>query len=79
MLFKTLFRSQIGGKMSKPVEVGSLKVGGYMVIDDQPCKIVSITKSKPGKHGESIKDKLEVGTEIEYWKILGRIKIVRAK
>ena len=130
--------------MSKPVGVGSLKVGGYMVIDNQPCKIVNITKSKPGKHGaakariiaigtfdgvkrsivkpvdantevplvdkrvgqvftlnpnsvqimdletyeyvdapypddESVKTKLEVGTEIEYWKIMGRIKIVRAK
>ena len=130
--------------MSKPVDVGSLRVGGYMVIDDQPCRIVDITKSKPGKHGaakarivaigtfdgvkrsivkpvdakteipivdkrpgqvfalnpsgvqimdletyeyidapfpddESIKNKLEVGAEIEYWKILGRIKITRVK
>ena len=130
--------------MSKPVDVGSLRVGGYMIIDDSPCRIVDITKSKPGKHGaakarivaigtfdgvkrsivkpvsataevplvdkragqvftlnpngvqimdletyeyvdapypddESIKGKLEVGTEIEYWKILGRIMIVRAK
>ena len=130
--------------MSKPVDVGSLRVGGYMIADDQACRIVSITKSKPGKHGaakarivaigvfdgvkrslvkpvdanaeipiidkrpgqvfslnpnsvqimdletyeyvdapypeeEDLKAKLTVGTEIEYWKILGRIKIVRAK
>ena len=24
-----------------------------MIIDDEPCKIVSITTSKPGKHGEA--------------------------
>jgi translation initiation factor 5A len=115
-----------------------------MIVDDYPCRIVDITKSKPGKHGaakarivaigvfdgvkrslvkpvdanaeipiidkrtgqvfsinpnsvqimdletydyvdapfpeeEDLKAKLTVGTEIEYWKIMGRIKIVRAK
>ena len=130
--------------MSKPVSVGSLRVGGYMIIDNEPCRIVDIAKSKPGKHGsakarivaigvfdgvkrsfvkpvdnnvevpmidkrpgqvftlnpnsiqimdletyeyvdapfpeeEDLKAKLTVGTEIEYWKILGRLKIVRAK
>ena len=115
-----------------------------MIIDNEPCRIVGITKSKPGKHGsakarivaigvfdgqkrqfvkpvdsnaeipmidkrpgqvftvnpnsvqimdletyeyvdapfpeeEDLKAKLTVGAEIEYWKILGRIKIVRAK
>ena len=129
--------------MSKPVDVGRLRVGGYMIVDDQACRIVDITKSKPGKHGaakarivaigvfdgvkrslvkrvdansevpmidkrpgqvfsvnpngiqimaletyeyvdapfpeEDLKAKLTVGVEIEYWKIMGRIKIVRAK
>jgi translation initiation factor 5A len=130
--------------MSKPVDVGSLRVGGYMIIDNEPCRIVDITKSKPGKHGsakarivaigvfdgqkrqfvkpvdsnaeipiidkrpgqvftvnpnsvqimdletydyvdapfpeeEDLKAKLTVGAEIEYWKIMGRVKIVRAK
>ena len=130
--------------MSKPVDVGSLRVGGYMIIYNEPCRIVDITKSKPGKHGsakarivaigvfdgqkrqfvkpvdsnaeipiidkrlgqvftvnpnsvqimdletyeyvdapfpeeEDLKAKLTVGTEIEYWKIMGRVKIVRAK
>ena len=36
---------------TKPVELGSLKEGQYLIIDDVPCKIVNITKSKPGKHG----------------------------
>ncbi len=37
--------------MSKPVDVGSLKVGQYVIIDDEPCRIVEYEKSKPGKHG----------------------------
>jgi translation initiation factor 5A len=133
-----------GECMSKPVDVGSLRVGGYMIIDNEPCRIVDIAKSKPGKHGsakarivaigvfdgqkrqfvkpvdsntevplidkrvgqvfavnpngiqimdletyeyldapfpdeEDLKAKLTPGVEIEYWKILGRVKIVRAK
>lgn len=35
------------------VEVSSLKVGKYVLIDDAPCKIVDLSKSKPGKHGEA--------------------------
>ncbi|MBI5061001.1 MAG: translation initiation factor IF-5A [Candidatus Aenigmarchaeota archaeon] len=31
--------------------MGDLKIGKYVIIDDHPCKIVSIDKSKPGKHG----------------------------
>ncbi len=130
--------------MSKPVDVGSLRVGGYMIIDNEPCRIVDITKSKPGKHGsakarivaigifdgvkrsivkpvdanvevpiiekrsgqvfainpssvqimdletyeyldapfpedEELKAKLTSGVEIEYWRILGKLKIVRVK
>lgn len=34
-------------------EVRNLRPNGYMIIDDEPCKIMSITKSKPGKHGEA--------------------------
>jgi translation initiation factor 5A len=130
--------------MSKPVDVGSLRVGGYMIIDGEPCHIVDITKSKPGKHGSAkarivaigvfdnmkrqfvkpvdlnaevpiidkrmgqvfavnpngiqimdletyeyldapfpedaeLKAKLVPGVDIEYWKILGRMKIIRSK
>ncbi len=130
--------------MSKPVDVGSLRVGGYMIIEGEPCHIVDIQKSKPGKHGsakaritaigifdgvkrsfvkpvdlgaeipiidkrtgqvfavnpngvqimdmetyeyfdapfpqeEELKSKLVAGAEIEYWKILGKTKIMRVK
>jgi len=39
--------------MSKPVDVGSLRVGSYVMVDDEPCRIVDLTKSKPGKHGST--------------------------
>ncbi|MDI6847868.1 MAG: translation initiation factor IF-5A [Candidatus Bathyarchaeia archaeon] len=130
--------------MSKSVDVGSLRNGGYVTVDGEPCRIVDITKSKPGKHGsakarivaigifdgvkrsfvkpvdanvevpminkrsgqvfavtssgvqvmdletyeyldapfpeeEELKAKLVPGVEIEYWRILGRVKIVRTK
>jgi len=39
--------------MSKPAEIGTLKVGSYVIIDNEPCRIVSYTKSKPGKHGSA--------------------------
>ena len=130
--------------MSKPVELGSLKVGSYIVIDGEPCRIVEMTKSKPGKHGsakarvvaigifdgvkrsivkpvdaqvevpivekragqvlsimpeavqlmdletyevfeaplpeeEELRAKMAPGVEVEYWRILGRAKIMRVK
>ena len=114
------------------------------MIDGEPCRIMDVTKSKPGKHGaakarivaigvfdgqkrqfvkpvdanaevpiidkrpgqvfavnpsgvqimdletyeyldapfpeeEDLKSKLVAGVEVEYWKILGKVKIVRTK
>lgn len=40
-------------------EVRKLKEGRYMVVDDEPCEILSISTSKPGKHG-SAKARIEV-------------------
>ena len=34
-------------------EIRSLKVGRYIVIDGEPCKLVEYITSKPGKHGEA--------------------------
>lgn len=34
-------------------EVRELKEGRYMLIDGEPCKIINISTSKPGKHGEA--------------------------
>jgi translation initiation factor 5A len=125
------------------MELGSLKVGSYIIIDNEPCRIVSYDHSKPGKHGsakariaaigvfdgskhsmvspvsanidvplidkrsgqiismsgqtlqimdletfevfeteaadDEMKDKIRQGGEVEYWKVLERIKVVRVK
>jgi len=37
----------------KVVRAGSLKVGSYVMIDGEPCEIVELSKSKPGKHGSA--------------------------
>ncbi len=130
--------------MSKPMELGALKVGSYVIVDDEACRIVGYAKSKPGKHGsakarvvavgvfdggkrtfvkpvsaqvevpiiekrggqvlallpnavqvmdletyeifeapppgeEDFRSKLASGVEVEYWRILGKIRIMRKK
>jgi len=130
--------------MSKPVSIGSLKVGHHVLIENEPCRIVEYEKSKPGKHGsakarivaigifdgvkrsivspveaktespmiekrggqvisvsessvqlmdletyevfwapmpteEDVKRGLLSGVEVEYWKVLDRVKVTRAK
>jgi translation initiation factor 5A len=130
--------------LSKPVELGSIKVGSYVMIENEPCRIVDYSKSKPGKHGaakarvvaigvfdgvkrsfvkpvdsnvevpliekrsgqvislqpsaaqlmdletyevfeapypqeQDLKSRLANGVEVEYWRILGRTKIMRTK
>ena len=37
--------------MSKPVDLGSVKEGSYIIIDEEPCKVVNREHFKPGKHG----------------------------
>ena len=34
-------------------EIRELKEGRYVNVDEEPCKIVKITTSKPGKHGSA--------------------------
>lgn len=130
--------------MSKPVELGAIRVGSFVMVDNEPCRIVEYSKSKPGKHGsakarvvaigvfdnakrsfvkpvnsqvevpiiekrsgqvlavmsssvqlmdletyevfespfpedEALKSRLTNGIEVEYWRILGRIKVMRTK
>lgn len=125
------------------MDLGSLKVGSYIIIDDEPCRIVSYDHSKPGKHGsakarvsaisvfdgtkhsmvapvsanvdvplidkrsgqiisisgntlqimdletfemfetssveEDVRERVSQGAEVEYWKVLEKVKIVRVK
>ena len=39
--------------MKQLAEVRMLKVNRYIIINDEPCKIMSMSTSKPGKHGEA--------------------------
>ena len=39
--------------MSKPMDLGALRVGSYIILDGEPCRIMNYTKSKPGKHGSA--------------------------
>ena len=45
--------------MKEQTEIGKLKEGRYVVVDDEPCKILSIAISKPGKHGAA-KSRMDV-------------------
>jgi translation initiation factor 5A len=39
--------------LSRPADLGSVKVGSYIIIDGEPCKVVSQDHFKPGKHGSA--------------------------
>jgi len=132
--------------MSKVYDtLGNLKIGSFIVIDGEPCRIVEISRAKTGKHGsakanvvaiglfskakktlvapvdtqvevpviekrvgqiiadmgtmyqvmdmetyetfevekesieEDIRDKLKVGSEVEYWVVMGKRLIVRPR
>jgi translation initiation factor 5A len=39
--------------MKELAEVRTLKVNRYVIINDEPCRIVGLSTSKPGKHGEA--------------------------
>ncbi|MEJ2774954.1 translation initiation factor IF-5A [Sulfolobaceae archaeon RB850M] len=41
--------------------VGDLKVGSYVVIDGEPCRVVEITKAKTGKHGSAKANVVAIG------------------
>jgi translation initiation factor 5A len=129
--------------MSHPADLGSVKEGSYIILEDEPCRVVQVDRSKPGKHGsakirlfaigvftnskksfvgpaeskieiptidkrsgqvislgqnsfqlmdmetfetfetsaveEDMKPKLQPGVEVEYWKVLDKVKIMRVK
>ncbi|MFX0087890.1 MAG: translation initiation factor IF-5A [Candidatus Hodarchaeota archaeon] len=47
----------------EPKKVGTIKVGRYIIDPDsnEPCKVISIDKSKPGKHGAAKARMMMVG------------------
>ena len=36
-----------------PGNISDLKKGSYIMIEEHPCKVISIVTSKPGKHGHA--------------------------
>uniref|UniRef100_A0A7S1E1Z5 Eukaryotic translation initiation factor 5A n=1 Tax=Thalassionema nitzschioides TaxID=33649 RepID=A0A7S1E1Z5_9STRA len=42
-----------GASTTIPMEAGQIKKGGYMMIKGKPCKVLSISVSKTGKHGHA--------------------------
>ena len=61
MIRRRIGNRDIGGTMpgTTRVEIRTLKVGRYVAIENDAYKILSISKSKPGKHG-SAKARLEL-------------------
>ena len=45
----------------KKSEAKSLKPGTYFLIEGEPCRVVSVEKSKPGKHGAAKANIVAVG------------------
>ena len=45
----------------KKSEAKSLKPGSYFIIDGEPCRVISMDKSKPGKHGAAKANIVAVG------------------
>jgi translation initiation factor 5A len=39
--------------VSRPAELGSVKEGSYIILDGEPCRVVSREHFKPGKHGSA--------------------------
>ena len=46
-------QSGSGASSTYPQQAGSLKKGGYVVINNRPCKVMEVSTSKTGKHGHA--------------------------
>jgi translation initiation factor 5A len=49
----TIEQSDSGASDCFPVQCSSLRIGGFVVIKNRPCKIVQMSISKTGKHGHA--------------------------
>lgn len=45
----------------KSVDVGGLKKGDTIIIDEAPCKVTDVSVSRPGKHGHAKVNMMAVG------------------
>jgi translation initiation factor 5A len=46
-------RGAAGASHTYPMEAGQIRKGGYIMIKEKPCKVVSVSTSKTGKHGHA--------------------------
>jgi translation initiation factor 5A len=46
-------KGDAGQAMTYPLAAGSVKVGAYCMLKGYPCKVVSYSTSKAGKHGHA--------------------------
>ncbi len=57
--------------MSKTYEVaGNLRVGSFIIIDGEPCRVVEISKAKTGKHGSAKANITAIGLLTKSKKVL---------
>lgn len=45
--------TEAGASETIPMEAGQIRKGGYICIKGRPCKVVSVSTSKTGKHGHA--------------------------
>ena len=45
--------AEAGASETIPMEAGQIRKGGYICIKGRPCKVVSVSTSKTGKHGHA--------------------------
>ena len=50
---ETFENADAGASEVIPMEAGQIRKGGYIVIKNRPCKVVSVSTSKTGKHGHA--------------------------
>ena len=50
---ETFENADAGASEVIPMEAGQIRKGGYIVIKNRPCKVVSVSTSKTGKYGHA--------------------------
>mmetsp|Transcript_33590 Transcript_33590/g.95018 ORF Transcript_33590/g.95018 Transcript_33590/m.95018 type:complete len:166 (-) Transcript_33590:259-756(-) len=49
----TFDSADAGSSTTFPVQAGSIRKGGHIVIKGRPCKVIEVSTSKTGKHGHA--------------------------
>jgi len=50
---ETFEETDSGASDTYPMQAGSIRKGGHIMVKDRPCKVVDISTSKTGKHGHA--------------------------